>query len=166
MGKPMMQRRRQEGFTMLAVLAALMLLALSLQGMMWVLATQAQRDRELALMRAGAAIRDAIGRYVESSPGSVKQWPGDLQALLDDQRSVAFRRHLRRIYPDPMNRSGSWGIVPAPDGGIAGVHSLSQERPIRTGGIELDVHGLRPADRYSDWLFVYVPPEDRTEGAR
>ena len=151
---------------MLAVLAGLVLLALSLQGVMWVLATQSQRERELELMRAGAAIRDAIGRYVASSPGAVQQWPPDLHALLDDQRSVAFRRHLRRIYPDPMNRSGEWGLVPAPDGGIAGVHSLSQDRPIRTGGIELDVHGLQAADRYSDWRFVYLPPDEQAGGAR
>lgn len=151
---------------MLAILAALTLLALSLQGVMWVLSTQALRDRELALMRSGAAIRDAIGRYVESSPGSVKQWPRNLEALLDDQRSVVFRRHLRRIYPDPMNPTGEWGIVRSPDGGVAGVHSLSPERPIRSGGIDLDVYGLQPANRYADWQFVYVPPPSPAGGTR
>lgn len=156
-------RARQQGFTMLAVLAALLLLALSLQGVMWVVSTQAQRERELELLRVGSAIRDAIGRYVESSPGVVKQWPPSLEALLDDRRSVVLRRHLRRLYADPIQRSGEWGLVRAPDGGVAGVYSLSQDRSIRTSGVDLAVYGVEPAARYVDWRFVYVPPAKALE---
>jgi type II secretory pathway pseudopilin PulG len=154
---------RQQGFTMLAVLAALVLLALSLQGVMWVVSTQAQRERELELLRVGAAIRDAIGRYVESSPGVVKQWPPSLEALLDDRRSVVLRRHLRRLYADPIQRSGEWGLVRAPDGGVAGVYSLSHAPSIRTSGVDLAVYGVEPAARYVDWRFVYVPPSKALE---
>lgn len=156
---------RQQGFTLLAVLAALLMLALSLQGVMWVLSTQAQRERELQLMRSGAAIRDAIERYVRASPGVVKRWPRSLEDLLNDQRSVFLRRHLRTVYPDPMGGGQSWGMVSAPDGGIAGVYSQSEGVPIRTGGIELAYFGLEPSSRYSQWRFVYLP-SDAEQGTR
>lgn len=151
-------RRPEAGFTLLAVLAALLLLSLSLQGLMWVVSTQTQRDREMELLRIGTEIREAIGRYVESSPGEVRTWPPTLEALLDDRRSVALRRHLRRLYRDPVNRGGEWEVVRAPDGGVAGVHSLSNAQPIRTGGLELAQFGVEPASRYSGWVFVYTPP--------
>lgn len=151
-------RKASSGFTMLAVLAALTLLALSLQGVMWVVSTQTQREREWELLQVGVEIRAAIGRYVESSPGVAQQWPPSLEALLDDRRSVSLRRHLRRLYPDPLTRSTDWGIVRAPDGGVAGVFSRSDAAPVRNGGMDLAMFGVEPAAHYSQWRFVYVPP--------
>ena len=159
-----MVMRTERGFTMLAVLAAMAFLAMSVQSVMWIVSTQTQRDKELELLRVGSEIRDAIGRYVQSSPGTVKTWPPSLEALLEDKRLVTVRRHLRRVYPDPLNRKGTWGIVRAPDGGVAGVYSLSEGEPVRTGGVELAMFGVSAASSYSAWQFVYVPP--LTEGAR
>ncbi|MCU0762132.1 MAG: type II secretion system protein [Hydrogenophaga sp.] len=154
----------QRGFTFLAVLAAMLLLALGSQKVVTVLAQEDQRERELLLLRTGAAVRTAIGDYYESSPGSAKQWPQSLEVLLDDQRSVVLRRHLRRLDRDPITRSADWGIVRAPDGGIAGIYSLSEARPIRTGGPELELHGVRPAQSYREWRFVYEPKPDDERG--
>lgn len=142
---------------MLAVLAALFFLGLSLQGVMWVVSTQTQRERELELLRVGVEIREGIGRYVEASPGAAKSWPPSLEALLDDKRMVARTRHLRRVYADPMNRKGEWGIVSAPGGGVAGVYSQSSLAPIRTGGMDLALFGVAPSGSYSGWQFVYQP---------
>ncbi|MGE0097852.1 MAG: type II secretion system protein [Hydrogenophaga sp.] len=147
--------KRQQGFTLLAVLAAMFLLAMASQQVMVVVSQQAQREREAELLRIGAAYRAAIGAYHERSPGSVKRWPPTLDALLDDRRYVTLQRHLRRHYADPVSRTHTWGLVPAPDGGIAGVYSLSEERPIRTAGAELEGLGLSEASRYSDWKFVH-----------
>ncbi len=143
---------------MLAVLAALTLLALSLQGVMWIVSTQTQREREWELLTVGAEIRAAIGRYVQATPGTTPQWPPSLEALLDDKRSVTLRRHLRKIYTDPLTRSTEWGIVQAPDGGVAGVYSKSSTTPIRSGGQELALFGVGSAARYSEWWFVYRAP--------
>lgn len=150
-------RTRQHGFTLLAVLAALFLLALASQKVMSVVSQQAQREREAELLRIGAAYRAAIGAYHDQSPGSVKRWPPSLEALLDDRRFVTLQRHLRRLYLDPVTRANIWGLVPAPDGGIAGVYSLSGDRPIRSGGPDLARLGLAEASRYSDWKFVHRP---------
>lgn len=154
---PLPPSHRQQGFTLLAVLAAMFLLALATQGVMTYVSHQAQREREGDLLRIGQAYMQAIGTYYETSPGNVKRWPRTLEDLVDDKRFVGIKRHLREIYADPVARSSNWGIVLSSDGGIAGVHSLSQGRPLRSASIELGALVLPPADRYSDWLFVYQP---------
>lgn len=146
---------RQHGFTLLAVLVAMMLLALATQHVMTVLAQQAQREREAQLIWVGEAFRQAIGQYYENSPGTVKRWPRELTDLVEDKRFVTLRRHVRKIYLDPITRSREWGVVRASDGGIQGVYSLSDLPSIRT----LNPNGemLASGSRYSDWRFVYEP---------
>jgi type II secretory pathway pseudopilin PulG len=148
---------QQSGFTLIAVLAAMLLLSLGLQAVMTVLSQQAQRDREAELLRVGAAFARAIGAYYRASPGSVKNWPTSLQQLTEDRRFVDTRRYLRQVYADPMMRSNDWGTVPAPDGGVAGVFSLSSEAPLRQAPQELEGYALPAASRYSDWKFVFMP---------
>lgn len=147
----------QQGFTLLAALAAMFFLALATQQVMVSVSQQAQREREAELLRIGSEFVRAIGTYYESSPGTVKTWPPSLEALMDDRRFVVLRRHLRRVYPDPITRTDAWGIVPASDGGIAGVYSRSAMQPIRSAGRELAELGLTEAAHYSDWKFVYTP---------
>lgn len=147
----------QRGFTLLFALAAAFLLALATQGVMWVASQQAQREREAELLRIGQAMIQAIGRFYEGTPGSVKRWPRTLDELTDDRRMVTQARYLREIYADPMTRSREWGLIESPDGGIAGVYSQSIETPIRSGSVELSDLNLPAATRYADWRFVYKP---------
>jgi type II secretory pathway pseudopilin PulG len=145
------------GFTLLAVLFAMLLLALATQGVMFVLSQQAQREREERLLRTGTEIAKAIGRYYESSPGTVKVYPRDLAELVEDPRFVTIRRHLRRLLPDPMTGSTNWGLVTRADGGIEGVYTVSESPPIRTAPLQSGNLILPAAARYSDWKFVYAP---------
>lgn len=154
---PLPPSHQQQGFTLLAVLAGMFILALATQGVMTYVSQQAQREREGDLLRVGQAYMQAIGTYYEASPGNVKRWPRTLEDLVDDKRFVGIKRHLREIYGDPVARSSNWGIVLSSDGGIAGVHSLSEGRPLRSAAIEMGVLVLPPVERYSDWLFVYQP---------
>ena len=148
----------QRGFTMVAVLAAMFLLALGTQAVMTVVSQQAQRDREAELLQIGAAFAQAIGAYYESSPGSVKRWPQSLEDLADDKRFVGIHRHIRQVYLDPITRSTNWGLLRTSDGAIYGVYSLSDAAPIRSGGVEIGNLNLAPASRYADWQFVYQTP--------
>jgi type II secretory pathway pseudopilin PulG len=157
---------QQRGFTLVAALAAMFLLALATQQVMSVVSQQAQREREAELLRVGAAFAKAIGAYYEASPGTQKNWPPSLEALVDDRRMVSLQRYIREVYRDPLTRSTEWGIVPAPDGGVAGVYSLSEGEPIRSGAIESGPLSLPPASRYTDWKFVYTPPSALAEEAR
>lgn len=147
----------QGGFTLLALLAAMTLLALATQAVMFNLVQQAQREREEELLRIGRAYAAAIRDYYEQSPGSVKRWPAALEDLQDDRRFVGMRRHMREAYADPVARSATWGLVRGEDGGIMGVFSLSDSKPVRTAAIDLGLLTVGPAERYSDWRFVYVP---------
>lgn len=148
---------RQQGFTYIAVLVAMLMLSLATQGVMTYVSQQAQREREAELLRIGQTFVQAIGAYYEASPGRVKRWPVALEDLLEDRRLVTVRRYLRDIHPDPITRSKDWGIIVAADGGIAGVYSRSDAAPIRTAAIDLGELTLNPARRYYDWKFVYQP---------
>ena len=121
----------------------------------WHQETQRQREREL--LRIGHAFRDAIGRYHQRSPGTQRRYPEKLDDLLLDLRYLSLERHLRRIYRDPMTAKAEWGLVPAPEGGIMGVHSLSTAAPIKTGGFDDDDALFAGKSSYAEWKFVYRP---------
>ncbi|HEY1287957.1 MAG TPA: type II secretion system protein [Burkholderiales bacterium] len=148
---------RQQGFTLAG---ALILLAVAGAGMAAygeMASHAAQREKEQELLFVGNQFRQAIGAFYEGTPGAAKQFPKKLEDLLQDQRYPVVRRHLRRIYADPMTGKPAWGLVQAPEGGIIGVYSLSEARPVKTGGFAARDGFLEGAQRYSDWRFIYSP---------
>ena len=157
--------RAQSGFTLLAILCAMLLLALASNGVMTYVSQEAQRQRENELLRIGNLYIQAIRTYYENSPGTVKQWPPSLEALTLDPRFLTIKRHMRQVYADPVTHSADWGIVKAPDGGIAGVYSTSKERPLQTGAVSIGQQWVS-ADQYADWRFVYEPPVPTMEKSR
>lgn len=152
----------QRGFTLIAVMLALTLLAIASTGVMSVASQQAQRERETGLQRVGEAYVRAIASFHEASPGSVKIYPRELSDLIEDSRYLTLKRHLRTLYDDPVTR-GPLQVIRHADGTIAGVHSASMDAPLRSGVIELAQVRLAPAAHYADWKFVVVPapPEPR-----
>ncbi|MFY9316308.1 MAG: type II secretion system protein, partial [Burkholderiales bacterium] len=69
--------------------------------------------------------------------------------LLEDKRYLTVQRYLRRVYADPITGKADWGLVPAPGGGIMGIHSTATSKPIRSVS----------ADSYRAWRFVYEAPQ-------
>lgn len=169
----MFRRKASSGFTYIGVLllVAFMGVALGVVGEVW--RTVRIRDAETELRFVGKEFSRAIGRYYEATPGPVKMYPRKLEDLLSDNRYPGVHRHLRRIYRDPITNRQQWGLVEAPDGGIAGVYSLSQDEPlgmlvfVPVGGEGGTVSEVTQAQtqgpkeeripRYSDWRFVYTP---------
>jgi type II secretory pathway pseudopilin PulG len=147
---------RSRGFTYLTVLfiVAILLGGLAMVGEMW--ETAAKREKEADLLFVGNQYRRAIARFYEGTPGGVKRYPRTLEELLKDPRQPQTQRFLRRLYPDPFG-AAEWGIVKAPDGGVAGVYSLSEEKPLKTANFKLRDAGFDGAQRYADWKFVYSP---------
>lgn len=145
----------QRGFTYLAMLFAVAMVgvALSAAGVMW--STERQREREKELLFIGNQFRHAIADYYEHSPGTVKRYPRSLVDLLRDNRFLGIQRHLRQIYVDPMTGSDNWGLITAPEGGIMGVHSLSNARPVKQAGFSDRDADFERKETYSDWRFVY-----------
>jgi len=146
----------QRGFTYLTVLFMVAILAggLALVGEMW--HTSALREKEAELLFVGNQYRKAIERYYLSGPQ--RNYPRTLDELLRDPRRPGTERYLRRLYPDPMTGK-EWGLVKAPDGGIWGVHSLSEGRPIKVAGFKARDAGFETAAKYSDWRFIHTMPK-------
>lgn len=142
------------GYTFVAVLILLAVVStgLAIAGPTW--AQQGQRERERELFRIGALYAQALAGYRDGSPGSAKQYPRTLESLLLDTRFIGTRRHLRKLYPDPVTGSSDWGIVRDADGRIVGVHSLSQDAPLTEAAVALDDRLLPAARKYSDWKFI------------
>lgn len=152
--------RRCAGFTYLTILfvVAIMGAGLALVGEVW--ATAALREREAALLDVGNEYRKAIGRYYLAGP---RQYPRSLADMLKDPRQPGTVRHLRKLYPDPLAVNplagkDDWGLVRAPDGGIAGVYSMSDAKPLKSGGFSVRNKEFELKQKYSEWKFIYVPP--------
>ena len=159
----------QAGFTYVGLLIAVVFVGLGAVGWARLLASADRADREAELLFVGRQFRQAIQSYVKAGPG---QYPSTLEDLVRDPRTPAIRRHLRRVFVDPITNKAEWGLVAAPEGGIMGVYSLSPRTPMKRANVDPDVtlpaaiQGAsspeavtQPATEYSyqDWKFIYRP---------
>jgi len=140
--------KRQRGFTYLVALLTVATTGIALAATAEVWSHARQREKEVELMWVGNQFKEAIGLYYQRTPGSVKRYPEKVEDLLEDRRHLGIHRYLRRVYPDPITGRSEWGLVPAPDGGIMGVYSLSSAHPVRE----------KETGRYDEWKFIYVAP--------
>lgn len=150
-------RNKHSGFTYLTVLFIIVVMGIMLAraGLGWSQAEQ--REKELDLLFAGNAYRQAIMMYYERTPGLIKNYPATLEDLLTDTRYNLPQHYLRKLYRDPVMNQQQWNTIMAPEGGIMGVHSFSKEKLIKTAGFDEANISFEGAARYSDWEFVYVP---------
>ncbi|MBF8745190.1 MULTISPECIES: type II secretion system protein [Pseudomonas putida group] len=141
------------GFTYLGVLLliAVSSVALAASGTLW--SSVAQREHERQLLWVGGQYAQALRSYYRASPG-LAQYPQELTDLLVDNRFPEARRHIRRLYPDPITGSDEWGVVRAIDGRITGVHSRSDATPFKRSGFDSQWSGFEGLEHYSDWQFV------------
>ena len=114
---------KQRGFTYLWVLVAVAVLGLLLAGASDVWQTTVRRHKMEQLDWAGRQYAQAIGSYVEFSPGLGKSYPGNIADLVEDRRGAVPRRHLRELYPNPFTADGQWELVIGPDTFIHGVRA-------------------------------------------
>jgi type II secretory pathway pseudopilin PulG len=154
-------RRASAGFTYLALLFLIVIMGTALVAIAQVWHTQVQRDKEEQLLFVGDQFRQAIASYYERAPGGIRMFPKTLQDLLQDPRFPNVQRHLRRIYLDPMTGKDEWAFVRGPDGGILGIHSISEEAPIKVAGFKGTYVSFAEATTYKDWIFSYLPFDAR-----
>jgi type II secretory pathway pseudopilin PulG len=146
----------QKGFTYLGVLVIVAVMGASLAAFGQLYSHAAQREKEVELLFIGSQFRDAIASYYNKSPGA-KVYPKKLEDLLEDKRFPMPQHHLRRVYSDPMTGKAEWGMVEAPGGGFMGVHSLSEETPIKSGNFSAKEVAFEDAEHYNKWMFTYSP---------
>jgi len=152
----MVKRMRSKGFTYLGLLFVLALAGttLALAGVVW--HTAARRAKEQQLLFAGSAIRDALVRYYRRSPGGIREFPRDLDDLVEDRRYITIERHLRKIYDDPQTGKRDWGLITNEGGRIVGVYSQSREAPLKRANFPEKFAGFSSAQTYSEWRFSAV----------
>ena len=146
----------QRGFTYLGMLVIVALLGFGLAAFGELYSHAAQREKERELLFIGNQFRDAIASYYNKSPGA-KVYPKKLEDLVEDKRFPMPQRHLRRVYRDPMTGTPEWALVEAPGGGFMGVHSLSEETPIKSGGFSAKDADFAEVENYTKWMFTYSP---------
>lgn len=125
----------------------------------WSTATEtSQLEKEQRLIFIGNQYRSAISRYYENSPGTTKQFPRRLEDLLEDARTISKNRYIAQLYPDPITEK-AWGLLRTLDGSITGIHSLSEDAPVKHSDFDLDNQSFAGKSKHSDWLFQYVPKQ-------
>ena len=141
------------GFTYVGLLLAVVLLGLALSAVGTVWHTMAQREREKELLFIGHEFKAAIAAYYQAG----RQFPQDLNDLVEDKRWPEPRHFLRRLYADPMTGQADWTAIRTESMGITAVASSSHAVPIKKFGFEPDEEAFADAETYQDWKFIYIP---------
>jgi type II secretory pathway pseudopilin PulG len=149
----------QSGFTYIGILMLMVLMSISMAGVGLVWHIQLQREKERQLLLIGNTIRKAIGSYYANSPSDTGKYPPTLEALLLDERKIVPKRHIRKIYKDPIGQQQEWVLI-MQNKGVVGIHSQSTLKPFRISGFPEAYEAFSKAKSYQDWKFVYVPGID------
>ena len=141
------------GFTYIGVLVlvAMMGMALALAGELW--HTAQKREKEQELLFIGDQFRRAIAMHSANGGGNLQR----LEDLLKDPRIPGVRRHLRRIYRDPMTGNTEWGLLKSGGDVITGVYSLSGDEPLKQTGFSSADRDFEGKKKYSEWVFAPKP---------
>lgn len=152
--------RDQRGAALLVVLVMVIIVGLvaGIAGTSW--QTIMQRAREAELFWRGDQYRQAIQSYYEHGAGGSKnragQYPNKLEDLLKDPRSLAKKKHIRRLFVDPMT-GDDWELIKDKGGRITGVHSSSSLEPFQQDGFPAEYEAFAGAASYTAWEFNYLP---------
>jgi type II secretory pathway pseudopilin PulG len=147
--------RRQQGFTYLGLI-----ILITIIGMVGALTLRAdallrRAAAEEELLEIGAEFSAALQSYAAVTPGGQPALPPGLGQLLRDPRFPEPRRHLRRIFVDPMTGKAEWGIVLADgDTGVLAVYSLSDAQPLKIANFDARFANFGNKKRISDWKFT------------
>lgn len=148
------QHTQSTGFTYIGLLILVAIISLVSTATLQVGAVQERRSAEEELLNIGAEYSQALASYATASPPGQKRSPSTLQDLVRDRRFPTVRRHLRKIYADPLTGKTEWGLVMAPDGsGIIGIYSLSDATPIKIANFDTPNENFAKKTSYKFWVF-------------
>ena len=150
----MKRRATSRGFTYLGLLILLAVMGMvAAAGLkMGTLLQRAAAEEEL--LEIGAQFSEALRSYAAATPQGKPQQPPSLQELLKDPRFPNPRRHLRKIFVDPVTGKAEWGIVYLGDKvGVIGVHSLSTAKPLKVANFDIRFQNMENRKLISDWKF-------------
>ena len=147
--------RRQAGFTYLGMIIFVFIIGMVGAATLKVGSLLQRAQAETELLEIGAQFSAALRSYAEATPRGQPPQPLSLQELLRDPRFPNPRRHLRKIFVDPVSGQAEWGLVRAGDGGrILGVHSLSQAQPLKLAKFDDRFPNFENKQHLADWKFM------------
>ena len=154
------RRGRQAGFTYLGLIIFVTIIGLVGAATLKIGALLQRAAAEEELLDIGAAFSAALDSYAAATPQGASPYPPSLKELLKDPRVPGVRRHLRKIFVDPLTGKAEWGVVYLGDGttGVVAVHSLSTARPLKVANFDSRFAGLDNADTISAWRFKARDP--------
>lgn len=163
---------RSGGFTYLSLIILVAIIGL-VSASALKLGSVVQRSRaEQELLDIGAAFSDALQSYANATPAGFPPQPPSLKELLKDPRFPTVRRHLRKVFVDPMTGKAEWGITYLGDKvGVLAVYSLSDAKPVKIGNFPQRFQGLAGKQKISEWRFaasggaVPTPGQNQQPGA-
>ena len=166
------RKRRSGGFTYLSLIILVAIIGL-VSASALKLGSVLQRSRaEQELLDIGVAFSDALQSYANATPAGFPPQPPSLKELLKDPRFPTVRRHLRKVFVDPMTGKAEWGITYLGDKvGVLAVYSLSDAKPVKIGNFPQRFQGLAGKQKISQWRFAAtggalpVPGQNRQPGA-
>lgn len=151
----MKPRLRQAGFTYLGLIIFVFIIGLVGAATLKIGALLQRAHMEEELLEIGYQFSAALKSYADATPRGQPTQPMTLQELLRDPRFPNPRRHLRKIFVDPLTGKAEWGLVRAGEGGrILGVHSLSQAAPLKVGNFDKRFPGFDKREHIADWKFM------------
>ncbi|MCK4739733.1 MAG: type II secretion system protein [Deltaproteobacteria bacterium] len=162
--------RGEKGITYLATIFAIAIISISLTATGSIWSTMAKKEREKELLFIGEQYKKAIASYYKWG----RVYPRTLKDLLKDPRTPAVRRHIRKLYLDPMTGEADWVLVRETEvkdkkgrkiarrskgGGkvFIGVRSKSTKEPLKVGGFKKEFEDFEGASKYSEWEFIFEP---------
>lgn len=150
---------RQRGFTYLGLIVLVTVIGLVGAATLKIDALLRRAAAEEDLLAIGAEFSAALSSYAAATPKGQPPVPPSLQELLKDPRSPAVRRHLRKVFVDPVTGSTEWGIVWQGDHvGVLAVYSLSQAQPLKIGNFDARFAGFENKQHLSEWKFMPAVP--------
>ena len=148
-------RPSQGGFTYLGLIILVSVIGMVGAATLKIGALMQRAQAEEELLDIGAAFSAALQSYAQVTPKGQPLQPPSLQELLKDPRTPALRRHLRKIFADPVTGSTEWGIAYQADKvGVVAVYSRSQARPLKIGNFDARFVGFDGKRHLSDWKFI------------
>ena len=148
-------KRRQQGFTYLSLVILLAIMGLVGAAALKVESLLARAAAEQELLEIGAAFSAALDSYAAATPQGKPTQPPTLQDLLKDNRFPTIRRHLRKIFVDPISGKAEWGITYVGDKlGVIGVYSLSQAQPLKLANFDARFQNFENKTHYAEWKFT------------
>lgn len=145
----------EDGFTYVGLVIFVAILGLVGAATLKVDSLLRRAAAEQELLEIGAEYSEALRSYAAATPRGYPTAPPTMQDLLKDPRFPGTRRHLRKIYVDPVTGRQEWGIVYQGDQvGVLAVYSLSRAQPLKLANFDTRFQNFENKEHLSEWKFT------------